>query len=298
MGVWAVALSLLAVVAAIPEGPVAALRVDTAYPSVGAAVHFDASASAGHDEGNGRIVAYRFDFGDGTGTPWQISPLAVHAYGAAANVTASVTAVDGRNLTGTASVAIHVGSAPPPPSPAPEVLPVRALLSPERPTVNDTVNLTADVLNRGTASADAATVLAYDVRPDGSVSFLGNRSLPVTLSPSSETSVAFPTFVAVQEGNHTIRIVVNNVTPAEPGSQDRELNVTMTVLAAGGSPQPGPGDGGAAFDVGPLAFGLGGAAVAAMAGAGYLLMRRPPKGPLEPPSAEPPDRSPPPIWPP
>ncbi len=295
---WAVAFSLLAVASAIPEGPIAALRVDDTYPAIGQVVHFNASASLGHDQGKGRIVAYRFDFGDGAGTGWQSSPLAAHAFTKAANVTASVLVADARNLTATASIGIHVGSAPPPPIPAPEVLPIRAGVSPAEPHVNDSVHLTVDLLNRGTASAATASILAYDVRPDGSVSFLGNQALVGPLPASAGATVSFPAFRAVQAGNHTLRIAVNNVTPVEPGSPNRELNVTMTVLGPGESSQPGPGNGGSAFDVGPLAVGLGGAAVAAMAGAGYFLMRRPPRGPREPPSAEPPDRSPPPLWPP
>jgi len=294
--VWAIAFSLLAVASAIPEGPVAALSVDDAYPAIGQLVHLNASASKGHDQGNGRIVAYRFDFGDGAGTGWQSSPLAAHVYTRAVNLTSSVRVVDARNLTATASVVIHVGSAPPPPTPAPEVLPIHAVISPAEPHVNDSVHLTVDLLNRGTAPATSASILAYDVRPDGTVSFLGDESLAEPLAASAGATVSFPAFGAVQAGNHTLRIVVNNVTPAEPGSSDRELNVTMTVHSPGESPQPGPGS--PAFDVGPLAVGLGGAAVAAMAGAGYFLLRRPPRGPREPPSAEPPDRSPPPLWPP
>lgn len=295
---WAVAFSLLAVVSAIPGGPVASLTVDDAYPAVGQVVHFNASASRGHDQGNGLIVAYRFAFGDGQGTDWQSSPIAAHAYIRAANETARVTVVDRRNLTGTASVTVHVGSAVPPPVPAPDVVPVRVLLSPAQPHVNDSVDLTVDVLNRGTATASAAEVDAYDHRPDGSILFLGSVEIRDALPATQGASVRFPAFSAIQAGNHTLRIVVTNITPEPAATQGRELHVTMTVLASGGGPHNGPGGGDSAFDVGPLAIVLSGAAVAAMAGAGYFLLRRPPKGPLEPPSAEPPDRSPPPLWPP
>jgi hypothetical protein len=296
--VWAVAFSLLAVVSAIPSGPVASLTVDDAYPAIGQVVHFNASASRGHDQGKGLIVAYRFVFGDGQRTDWQSSPLATHAYTRPANETATVTVVDRRDLTGTASLTIHVSSAPPPPVPTPDVIPVRVLLSPAKPHVNDSVNLTVDVINRGSAPASAAEVDAYDRRPDGTIQFLGSVQMGAALPAAQGTSVPFPAFLAVQVGNHTLRIVVTNITPAPPTPRARELNVTMTVLASGGHPQTGPGDGSPAFDVGPLAIALSGVAVAAMAGAGYFLLRRPPKGPLEPPSAEPPDRSPPPLWPP
>ena len=297
LAVWAVAFSLLAVVSALPEGPAAALIVDDAYPAPGVVVHFDASGSVGHDQGNGRIVAFRFDFGDGQESAWQQSPLEAHAFPEVGNFTATVTVVDLRDLTGTASVTVHVGGTPPPPPDRPDLFPVTLEVTPAEPRVNDSVNLTVTVLNRGGATATGATVDAYDLRPDGSIGFLGSLPLPGPLSPSNAEPVRFPPFVAVQVGNHTLRAVTGNVTPAPASSTPHELRVSVQILAAGTPPGPGT-RGGAAFDVGPLAVALSAAAVAAMAGAGYLLLRRPPKGPLEPPPAQPPDRSPPPIWPP
>ena len=113
--VWAVAFSLLAVVAATPRGPTAALSVDDVTPVVGQIVHFDASASVGHDEGNGRIVSYEFDFGDGDGTREQSSPMASHAYSLVGPKRATVTVQDARENEGSASVRIDVqaGSRPP-----------------------------------------------------------------------------------------------------------------------------------------------------------------------------------------
>src|SRR3990172_1610738 len=78
--VWALAFSLLAVVSALPGPPTAILTVDDATPFVREPVRFDASSSVAHDMGNGAITAYRFDFGDGTGTEWQASPFADHSY--------------------------------------------------------------------------------------------------------------------------------------------------------------------------------------------------------------------------
>ena len=71
LAVWAVAFTMLAVAAALPGGPTARLSVDDATPVVGQVVHFNASASGAHDAGNGRIVGYRFSFGDGQRTGWQ-----------------------------------------------------------------------------------------------------------------------------------------------------------------------------------------------------------------------------------
>lgn len=291
--VWAIALALLAAVAAIPEGPTAVLTVDDAHPAVGEVVRFNASASAGHDAGNGRIAAYHFAFGDGQESVWQESPLADHSYGSEGTFKASVAVMDLRGLTGTATVILFVGTVTPPPGP-PDLLPTGILLDPAQPHANDTVALTVVVLNRGGANATSATVAAYDIRPDGTVAFLAVVPIPQEIAPSRTLPVRFPSFLAVGVGNHTIRAVVANVTPAPVSSQPRELDLPMVVLASGS--QPGPGA--RAFDVGPLAVVLSAVAVASMAGAGYLLLRRPPKGPLEPPSAQPPDRAPPPIWPP
>lgn len=297
LAVWAVAFSILAVVAAIPEGPTAALSVDDAYPSVGIAVHFNASASTGHDQGNGRIVAYRFAFGDGGGTVWQTSALVAHAYAAAGTFTATVAVIDLRNQTGTASAVIHVGGSPPPPPDLPDVVPVSLQASPPQPHVNDTVNVTVVVLNRGRANATSATVDGYEVGPDGTVGFLGSVPMPEALAPAGTETLRFPSFVPTQPGNYTIRAVVNNVSPATPGAPVHSLDLVVEVLPRGMPPTPGP-QGAPAFDMGPIAIGLSAAAVASMAAAGYFLLRRPPKGPLEPPPHQPPDRSPPPIWPP
>lgn len=291
--VWGIALALLAAVAAIPEGPLAVLSVDDTRPAVGEIVRFNASGSASHDAGNGRIAAFHFVFGDGQESVWQESSTATHAYASEGTFTASVTVVDLRGLTGTASVTLRVGTSAPPPG-VPDLLPTGIILDPAQPQVNDTVALTVVVLNRGGGNATSATVAAYDVRPDGRTAFLTVVPIPQELAPSRSVPVKFPSFLAEQAGNHTIRAVVANVTPTPASSQPQELDLLIVIRTSGS--QPGPGA--KAFDVGPLAIVLSAAAVTAMAGAGYLLLRRPPKGPLEPPSAQPPDRTPPPIWPP
>lgn len=295
LAVWAVAFGILAAVAAIPEGPTAALSVDNAYPSVGTAVHFNASASTGHDQGNGRIVAYRFAYGDGADTVWQASSLAVHAYAAAGTYTATVAVIDLRNQTGTASAVVHVGESPP--TSHPDIVPVAIQVVPARPHVNDAVNVTVVILNRGSANATSATVDGYDVRPDGSIEFLGSVPTSAGLAPTQTGTLRLPSFIPQGPGNYTIRAIVNNVTPSTPGAPVRSLDVVLEVLPEGTPPGPGP-QGSPALDMGPLAVGLSVAAVASMAAAGYFLLRRPPKGPLEPPPHQPPDRSPPPIWPP
>ncbi len=297
LAVWAVAFTLLAVASAIPEGPTAALTVDDAYPAVGQTVVFNASASSAHDAGNGKILAYRFAFGDGQGTGWQPSPLAEHAYAAAGTFVATVTVVDNRGEEGAASVTVYPGMPPPPPVNAPDLVPIQAQWSPASPEVNDSVNVTVVVLNRGGGNADAATLVLYDVPPNATAIMAGSAALPGPIAASQSASAVIGPFVVRASGNHTLRILVTNVTPAETSSSNNELDVRMMVLPS--PPPTGPGEGGGPeFTVSPLAVGLGAAAVAAGVGAGYLLLRPLPPGPLEPPPAIPPDRSPPPIWPP
>ncbi len=238
LGVWAVAFTMLAAVAAIPEGPHVVLTVSTTRPIVGQAVVFNASASQGHDEGNGKIVAYRFDFGDGTGTDWQSSPTATHAYTSPGTDTASVTAKDKRGLTGSDSVILQVL---PPPPPAPDVRPALAEFVPARPSEGDLVNLTVVLVNRGTATAEAASITATDLRPNGTTASLGALPLPAALPPSGVVTVVFGPFAAEGVGNHTLQIRAADVRPAEPNPAQGALNVTMTVLPSSGPPpSPGP----------------------------------------------------------
>ena len=112
--VWAVAFEVLAVAAAIPGGPRAALVADDLSPIVGQTVHFDASASEAHDQGLGRIVAYRFDFGDGAfanGT----AAVVTHAYALPGTylVTLNVTDDDGSTDSQLRGVLVRLPNAPP-----------------------------------------------------------------------------------------------------------------------------------------------------------------------------------------
>src|SRR5207244_1583291 len=203
---WAIAFEILAVATAIPGGPSAALTVDDASPIVGQTVHFDASGSVGHDNGRGRIVSYRFDFGDGAGTVDQVPPTANHAY----------TGVGGRR----------------------------------------------------------ATVVVREER--------GNEG-------RASVVVYAPSFVAFGVGNHTLRIVVGNVTPAETYTQDNVKTFSMQVVAV--TPPPPTTGGEFPWATALLVLGLAAAGVAAVLVAAWLLLTpREPRS-LEPPPAEPPDES-------
>lgn len=292
LAVWAVAFAMLAVVAALPSGPAAVLVVDDPYPALGQAVHFNASSSTGHDAGNGRIVAYNFSFGDGFATGWQPSALAEHAYAAAGTFAASVTVADARGEESEAYATVQPGTLPPP-SQAPDLVPIQAQLAPASPTVNDSLHLTVVILNRGGA-ADAATVHAIDAPENASPSLVAAAVLPGPIPASGTVSAVLGPFALAEAGNHTLRILVTNVSPPETATADHELDLRVLVLP--GSPPANRG-GGPAPSVSPLVLGLGAAAVAAAAGAALLFLRPAPPGPLDPPPPSPQDRSPPPIWP-
>lgn len=230
----ALVLSFFAASTALAWRPKAVLTVDDRTPYVGETVHFNASASHGYDDKDGKIVAYRFDFGDGTGTGWQSSPYAAHAYDAPGNVTASVTVKTCGGQTDTASVDLTVR---PLPLAFAYVRPVFATIAPSTPTEGDSVNLTAVLLNNGTAAATSALLAVSDVRPNGTVVALGSVEVPAPLDPGSVAIVAFGPFPAAGVGNHTLRLVATNVTPTSPDG-DHTLNVTMDVLA----PAPPPAE--------------------------------------------------------
>ena len=240
--VYAVAFSLLAVVAATPRGPTAALSVDDVTPVVGQIVHFDASASVGHDEGNGRIVSYEFDFGDGDGTREQSSPMASHVYSLVGPKRATVTVQDARENEGSASVRIDVQAGSPPTGGTPDLTPKSAYPIPAQPVEGQVAILSITITNVGNATAEAATIDVTDRRPNGTVVSIGATSLSASLPPEASVVVYSPTFVAMGVGNHSLQIVVGNVTPAETDVEDNTLTIGMTVLPATGPPPEGAPD--------------------------------------------------------
>jgi hypothetical protein len=86
--------------------PVARLSVDPPTGTAPLLVTADASASTDAD---GPLVAYRFDFGDGTVIGPQASPIASHAYNAGQR-SVTVTVTDGDGSTDTASVSLSVAT--------------------------------------------------------------------------------------------------------------------------------------------------------------------------------------------
>lgn len=292
---WAIAFSLLAIANAVPLPPTAVLEADDTSPVIGEPVHFDASRSIGHDEGNGVIVAYRFGFGDGMGTDWQASPFAEHAYDAAGTYSASLEVRDRRDLVGHAALEIAVWAVPPPTGPEPDLVPVAASPSPPRPEEDDIVTVAVTVANQGGSAALSASVDVVDVRPSGSEILVDSMSLDSLLAPGTTTVLTTTRFLAVEVGNHTLRIRIHDVSPKEPRTADNELEVRMEVRAR----TPGGGDTGTrGIVVDPVVLGLIGAAIVALVGALAILARPAEERPLVPPPPEPPDRRPPPIWPP
>ena len=238
---WAVAFSLLAVVAATPRGPTAVLSVDDVTPIVGQIVHFDASASVPHDNGKGRIVSYEFDFGDGNHTREQSSPLASHAYSLVGPKRASVEVEDARGNEGRASVRIDVQPKPSPTG-TPDLTPKSATTIPAQPFEGQIAIVSISVANHGNATAEAATIDVKDRRPNGIVVSIGTTTLSAPLEPEDSVVVYSRTFVAVDVGDHSLQIIVSNVTPAETDVEDNTLTIGMTVLPVTGPPPGGVPD--------------------------------------------------------
>jgi len=239
--VWAVAFSLLAVVAATPKGPTAVLSVDDLTPAVGQVVRFDASASIPHDQGNGRIVSYEFDFGDGNHTREQSSPFARHAYSFVGLKQATVQVEDARGNEDIASVRIDVQPESPPTG-APDLTPASASTIPSRPIEGQIAIVSIIIANQGNATAEGATIDVTDQRPNGTVVSIGTTSLPASLAPEVSVVVYSQTFVAMGVGNHSVQIVVGHVTPAETDVEDDTLTIGMTVLPVTGPPPGGAPD--------------------------------------------------------
>ncbi len=294
LAVWTIALFLLAVAAAIPGGPTAVLTADDLAPIVGQVVHFDASLSVGHDEGLGRIVSYSFDFGDGTTTAAQVTAFTSHAYADVGARRASVTVRDARSNEGTATLTVRVQPRPPPTGSAPDLTPSAAMANPASPIEGNLVGVSITIENRGGSVAESATIDVYDERPNGSTFAIGQTALSAPLPAGESTTVYSPSFVAVGVGNHTIRIVVGNVTPPETYTYDDVRTISMTVRSSNGPVGP---NGSLPLGTALLVAGLAAAGVAALVGAALILRRPREPGPLEPPPAEPPDRSPPPLGP-
>ncbi len=239
---WAVAFSLLAVVAATPKGPTAVLTVDDVMPVVGQIVHFDASASIGHDHGKGRIVSYEFNFGDGNRTDEQSSPFASHAYSLVGPIRASVTVEDARGNEDRASVRINVQPKPPPTGGTPDLTPKSASTIPAEPVVGQIAIVSITIANDGNETAVAAMIEVTDQHPNGTISSIGTTSLSASLEPENSVVVYSRTFVAVGVGNHSLQMLVRNVTPAETDVEDNTLTIAMTVLPVTGPPTGGTPD--------------------------------------------------------
>lgn len=290
----AIVLSLFAIGAAVPAPPDAALEVDDATPFVGETVRFDASASAGHDEGNGRIVAYHFEFGDGAGTAWQAAPFAQYAYASAGPKTARVTARDGRNLEDSATLRLDVLSMPPATGEAPDLTPLGASTRPMRPELDAVVTVAVAIYNRGGTTAESAFIDVTDVRPGVGPTLVDTIRLPEPLEPNHTVLLFSEPFPAVGLGVHTIIVAVRDVQPAELFTEDNVARISMAVTDPardGVTPRGSP-------FVDPIIMILLAAAVAAFFGSLALLSRSSPRKPMEPSPAEPPGTEPPPPWPP
>ncbi len=183
-----------------------------------------------------------------------------------------------------------------PPARSPDLVPTSIAFSPTSPTAGDRVTVFVGLRNGGTATAQNASIRILDIGPTGNVTIVGIVSLGGPVVPSASTIVRTAPFVANPAGNHTILVLVEDVSPAENGTSNNVLRATLFVAASPGTGGTG-GNGGGLPVSALIAVTLLGTAAASAAGSTYLLRRRPRPGFLEPPPPEPPDLSPPPLAP-
>jgi outer membrane protein assembly factor BamB len=88
-----------------------AAQASTAFPPAGQEVRVDLSGTA--PGLLGPATRFRADWGDGSASDWQASPVLTHAYAAAGEREARVWAGNDANQTSSEVVVFHVGSAPP-----------------------------------------------------------------------------------------------------------------------------------------------------------------------------------------
>jgi PKD repeat protein len=183
-----------------------------------------------------------------------------------------------------------------PPVSSPNLVPVSIDFSPANPVAGDRVTVIVGLRNNGTATAQQASIRVLDVSPNGNITLVGVVPLGDAVPPSGWTIVRAPPFVASTVGNHTILVLVENVSPGENDTSDNVRRATLFVGPSGGAGGSGGNAGGLPVSAW-IAIALLGTAAAAAAGSSVLLRRRSKPGFLEPPPAEPPDFSPPPLAP-
>ncbi|MGH8401284.1 MAG: PKD domain-containing protein, partial [Gammaproteobacteria bacterium] len=87
--------------------PVPHLTADVLTGAAPLTVNFDGSGST-PQPGQARVVYYRFNFGDGTSTPWQTAPAAEHAYQSPDSYVATLEVADSRGLVSTSESTVTV----------------------------------------------------------------------------------------------------------------------------------------------------------------------------------------------
>ena len=95
--------------------PVANLAASVTKGTVPFAVTLNGSSSTAATGAN--VAYYQFNFGDGTSTPWQVSPTAQHTYSTRGTYTASLQVADNRGLVSGSSNALTITAGPTPPKP-------------------------------------------------------------------------------------------------------------------------------------------------------------------------------------
>jgi PKD repeat protein len=186
---------------ALLKAPVASLAYSPPSPSVGEPVAFNASAST---PGNGSIVSYGWNFGDGNTTKIA-NPIIYHTYMAAGNYTVVLNVTNNQGFWNTTSENITVH----PPFHDVGVLSVTP--SPTEVTIGENVTITVVVKNNGSYT-ESFNVTAYY-----NTTTIGMQTV-TNLAAGTNTSLTFTWDTAgVAAGSYTIKAVAPLAGDISPG---------------------------------------------------------------------------------
>lgn len=160
-GPWLVVLEINLCLSPGNQPPVASFVYSPALPKVGDLVNFDASKSFDPD---GRVVGFRWNFGDGTIVPvdgWLSGHAAAHAYKQPGSYTVTLTVLDDQGVTGTTSQVLTVAKR--------DVGACSVAIQPSQPTTKDQVVITVS----GTAGTPCWTLSHRAVVVGNSLNIVG-----------------------------------------------------------------------------------------------------------------------------
>jgi len=232
----------------VDKAPTAAFTPSATVTTTGAALSFNAGASAAMTGGS--IADYGWTFGDGSSQDTGATAAAAHAYSAPGTYTVALTTTDDLGMSATVSeqVTIKAPAVPPAQTPTTPTTPPATDPTPApTPTKPAPTPLTASVA--ATKKQRLAPALAHGVRISLSVSQATRASFQVTI-PVSQTRLAHAGLhrktrvivllrtraQAVHSGVHSITLKLSRAAARElAGAGPRVLSVKVTLTESSGT---------------------------------------------------------------